>query len=176
MSTICVIFLIALSSYLSIAVSSFTTNSAAHPTSQSERPILRVRRQRLQLRQELQQVLRRLGQDPGQHGAAGAGADAAHSMVSAVPAGRPADRTDHLRQDDGAEVRHSGHQTWRPDAQAENEDGDPTSEVSGGGEGARGLRVWETLDGLTILSCWGTLTAIHFAGIVCCFLVKSDAV
>ncbi len=52
-----------------------------------QRPLHRVRRQRLQLRQELWQVLRRLRQDPGQHDPQGAGADAAHPVGNALSVG-----------------------------------------------------------------------------------------
>ena len=86
-----------------------------------ERQIVRVRRERVQLREELEQVLRRLRQDTRQHDSARTGAPAAHTVVGAVPAGRSADRADHVRQDDGAAVRDRGHPARRPDAEAEDE-------------------------------------------------------
>ena len=58
---------------------------------QGERQEHRLRRERLQLREEQLQVLRRLRKDPGEHDPEGARAHAAHPLDDAVPAGRSAD-------------------------------------------------------------------------------------
>ena len=68
-----------------------------------QRQVDRLRRQRLQLRQELVQVLRRLGQDPGQHDSQGTGADPPHPLDDALPARRPAHRANHRRKNVSSE-------------------------------------------------------------------------
>lgn len=62
----------------------------------------------LQFREELQQILRRLCQDPWEHGAAGAGAHSAHPLVYAIPARRPTLRAYHLRKDVSSYAHWSG--------------------------------------------------------------------
>ena len=64
----------------------------------SERQVVRVRRERLQLRQKFVQVLRRLGQNFGQHDPQRAGANSSHPLDDAVSARRPANRADDCRE------------------------------------------------------------------------------
>lgn len=82
-----------------------------------------MRRERLQFREKLQQILRRLRENFGQHDFEGIGAYPAHPVVGAVPAGRPAHSSHHVRQNDGAEMRGRSNKARRQDAQAEDEGG-----------------------------------------------------
>lgn len=98
--------------HISQGLSGLQAGSMRFRPAQGQRQVFRLRCQRLQFCEELQQVLRRLRQDTGEHDTEGAGAHVTYPVVGSFPAGRSSDCAHNFREDDGAEVRGGGHKAW----------------------------------------------------------------